>query len=115
MSCLKQTTTMRRSYIERCSEKNVVERLSRGGKEIVVHYGTIASGNRFMRDAAERDRVSSKLGGVLCFEMETVGLMNSFPCLVVTGICHYVDSHKNKRWQAYAAGAAAAMRRRYYL
>jgi hypothetical protein len=34
--------------------------------------------------------------------------MNSFPCLVVRGICDYADSHKNKKWQAYAAGTAAA-------
>jgi hypothetical protein len=32
------------------------------------------------------------------FEME-VGLMNSFPCLVVRGTCDNADSHKNKRWQ----------------
>jgi hypothetical protein len=36
---------------------------------------------------------------VLCFEMEAAGLMNSFPCLVVRGVCNYADSHKNKRWQ----------------
>jgi hypothetical protein len=34
--------------------------------------------------------------------------MNSFPCLVIRGICDYADSHKNKKWQAYAAGMAAA-------
>jgi hypothetical protein len=34
--------------------------------------------------------------------------MNSFPCLVIRGICDYADSHKSKGWQAYAAGAAAA-------
>jgi hypothetical protein len=28
--------------------------------------------------------------------------------LVIRGICDYADSHKNKRWQAYAAGTAAA-------
>jgi nucleoside phosphorylase len=77
-------------------------------EEVVVHYGTIASGNQVMKSAAERDKVSAELGGVLCFEMEAAGLMNSFPCLVVRGICDYADSHKNKRWQAYAAGAAAA-------
>jgi nucleoside phosphorylase len=77
-------------------------------EEVVVHYGTIASGNQVMRSAVERDRVSAELGGVLCFEMEAAGLMNSFPCLVIRGICDYADSHKNKRWQAYAAGAAAA-------
>jgi nucleoside phosphorylase len=77
-------------------------------EEVVVHYGTIASGNQVMRSAAERDKVSAELGGVLCFEMEAAGLMNSFPCLVIRGICDYADSHKNKRWQPYAAATAAA-------
>ncbi|KAH7075839.1 nucleoside phosphorylase domain-containing protein [Paraphoma chrysanthemicola] len=77
-------------------------------EEVTVYYGTIASGNRVMRNAAERDRLSAELGGVLCFEMEAAGLMNSFPCLVIRGICDYADSHKNKRWQPYAAATAAA-------
>jgi nucleoside phosphorylase len=77
-------------------------------QETVVHYGTIASGNQVMRDAAQRDTVSAELGGVLCFEMEAAGLMNNFPCLVIRGICDYADSHKNKQWQPYAAGTAAA-------
>jgi nucleoside phosphorylase len=77
-------------------------------EEVATHYGTIASGNQVMRSAAERDKLSAELGGVLCFEMEAAGLMNSFPCLVVRGICDYADSHKNKRWQPYAAGTAAA-------
>jgi ankyrin repeat protein/nucleoside phosphorylase len=77
-------------------------------REVTVHYGTIASGNRVIRNAAERDKVSLELGGVLCFEMEAAGLMNNFPCLVVRGICDYADSHKNKQWQPYAAGTAAA-------
>ena len=93
---------------EECSKERTVKRLPRSSKEIVIHYGTIASGNRVMRDAAERDRVSLEFGGVLCFEMEAAGLMNNFPCLVIRGICDYADSHKNKKWQAYAAGTAAA-------
>ena len=44
----------------------------------------------------------------MCFEMEAAGLMNDFPCLVVRGICDYTDSHKNKKWQPYAAATAAA-------
>jgi nucleoside phosphorylase len=91
----------------KCSNDYSVVREARR-QEVVVHYGTIASGNQVMRNAAERDRVSAELGGVLCFEMEAAGLMNSFPCLVVRGVCDYADSHKNKRWQAYAAGTAAA-------
>lgn len=34
--------------------------------------------------------------------------MNDFPCTVIRGICDYADSHKNKRWQPYAAATAAA-------
>ncbi|KAF2403403.1 purine and uridine phosphorylase [Trichodelitschia bisporula] len=92
---------------QKCRKECVVRRQPRG-EHVVVHYGTIASGNQVMRDAKERDKVSTKLGGVLCFEMEAAGLMNSFPCLVVRGICDYADSHKNKSWQPYAAGTAAA-------
>ncbi|RAO71649.1 uncharacterized protein BHQ10_007661 [Talaromyces amestolkiae] len=67
-----------------------------------------SSGNQVMRDGRTRDKVSSEFRGVLCFEMEAAGLMNSFPCLVIRGICDYADSHKNKKWQPYAAGTAAA-------
>jgi nucleoside phosphorylase len=56
---------------------------------------------------ATRDRLKEELD-VLCFEMEAAGLMDSFPCLVIRGICDYADSHKNKRWQLYAAATAAA-------
>jgi nucleoside phosphorylase len=90
------------------AERQEVRQPRESEEELVVHYGTIASGNQVMRSAAERDKVSAELGGVLCFEMEAAGLMNSFPCLVIRGICDYADSHKNKRWQPYAAGAAAA-------
>jgi hypothetical protein len=40
--------------------------------------------------------------------MEAAGLMDTFPCLVIRGICDYADSHKNKTWQGYAAAVAAA-------
>jgi nucleoside phosphorylase len=93
---------------ERCNKDRSVLRVARNSQEIVVHYGTIASGNQVMKDGVTRDRLSSELGGVLCFEMEAAGLMNSFPCLVIRGICDYADSHKNKRWQPYAAATAAA-------
>ena len=92
---------------DQCSNERVVRRPSRS-QEVMVHYGTIASGNQVIRDATERDRFSSELGGILCFEMEAAGPINNFPCLVIRGICDYADSHKNNRWQAYAAGTSAA-------
>jgi nucleoside phosphorylase len=90
-----------------CDKAYLVNRKMRL-QEVVVHYGTIASGNQVIRSATERDRLSDQLGGVLCFEMEAAGLVNSFPCLVVRGICDYADSHKNDDWQTYAAATAAA-------
>ncbi|UPL00291.1 hypothetical protein LCI18_011225 [Fusarium solani-melongenae] len=93
---------------ERCDRDRQVKRNSRGNQEIAVHYGTIASGDQVMRDGQSRDWVSQELGGVLCFEMEAAGLMNSFPCLVLRGICDYADSHKSKTWQPYASATAAA-------
>jgi nucleoside phosphorylase len=91
-----------------CAAARRMRRNERANNAPMIHYGTIASGNQVMRDGVERDKISSEFGGVLCFEMEAAGLMNDFPCLVIRGICDYADSHKNKTWQPYAAGTAAA-------
>ncbi|KAF2685268.1 hypothetical protein K458DRAFT_477318 [Lentithecium fluviatile CBS 122367] len=60
---------------DKCSTDRQVARLPRDSEEVVVHYGTIASGNQVVRDGRT---------------------------------CDYADSHKNKTWQPYAAGTAAA-------
>ncbi|SMR59383.1 unnamed protein product [Zymoseptoria tritici ST99CH_1E4] len=77
-----------------------------------IRYGIIASGNRLIKNAQERDEVLEWLSNEnikpICFEMEAASLMNSFPCLVIRGICDYADEHKNDVWQRYAAGTAAA-------
>ena len=70
---------------ERCSKEREVKRDPRKS-QVVIHYGTIASGNQVIKDGISRDRISTELGGVLCFEMEAAGLMNNFPCLVVRGM-----------------------------
>ena len=44
----------------------------------------------------------------LCIEMEAAGLVDQFPCLVIRGICDYFNSHKNGKWQGFAALPAAA-------
>jgi nucleoside phosphorylase len=92
----------------RCDSTRQIQREERAKDTPEVYYGTIASGNQVMRDGTIRDQISTEFGGVLCFEMEAAGLMNDFPCLVIRGICDYADSHKNKKWQPYAAGTAAA-------
>ncbi|OJJ40823.1 hypothetical protein ASPWEDRAFT_235243 [Aspergillus wentii DTO 134E9] len=88
-----------------CDAEHIMKRLPR--ESYVVHYGLIASGNAVIRSAQRRDELRDAWD-VLCFEMEAAGLMNSFPCIVIRGICDYSDGHKNKRWQPYAAVVAAA-------
>lgn len=86
-----------------------VERAPRQPHETIqIHYGLIASGNQVIKSGRLRDQISSRYGGVLCFEMEAAGLMNELPCVVIRGICDYADAHKNKQWQEYAAAVAAA-------
>jgi nucleoside phosphorylase len=92
-----------------CSNCDVNRIVTRSPRDVVtIHYGLIASGNQVMKHGVKRDEISRELGGVLCFEMEAAGLMNEFPCIIIRGICDYADSHKNKRWQEYAAATAAA-------
>ncbi|KAH0431468.1 hypothetical protein CcaCcLH18_07084 [Colletotrichum camelliae] len=92
-----------------CDAEREREREERPTTDPEVHYGTIASGNLVIKDGMFRDQVLERLEtDVLCYEMEAAGLMNNFPCLVIRGICDYADTHKNDRWQNYAALAAAA-------
>ena len=94
-----------------CDRTKVVRRKPR---DMLVHYGLIASGNQVIKDAAFRDKINERLGGgVLCFEMEAAGLVNDFPCIVIRGICDYADSHKNKDWQEHAAAVAAAFAKEF--
>ena len=110
-----------------CTIGNLVQREPRIQHDPVVHYGLIGSANLVMKDAITRERLR-KDRGILCFALEAVGLMTDLPCIVIRGICgehpslilhpihiqvltnktDYCDSHKNKRWQSYAAATAAA-------
>jgi nucleoside phosphorylase len=96
-----------------CKADGLEERSSRNlSREVVVHYGVIASANSVMKNARDRDHYAKDPAlNVLCFEMEAGGLMNNFPCLVIRGICDYSDSHKNDEWHKYAALTAAAYAR----
>ena len=83
-----------------------------------IHYGIIASGNALVKNANERDEILKRLpdnvrNECLCIEMEAAGLMDTFPCIVIRGICDYADSHKNDMWQKYAAATAAAFAKEF--
>ncbi|PIG81608.1 Pfs [Aspergillus arachidicola] len=94
-----------------CRKDMLVRRPQREDSNVRVHFGTIGSGNQLLKDGMTRDKISTNLGGVLCFEMEAAGVVNLLPCLVVRGISDYADSHKNKDFQHFAAATAAACAR----
>jgi nucleoside phosphorylase len=89
------------------SKSHIVQRKARRNDQPKLHYGNIASGNEVIKDGMTRDRIARE-EGVIGFEMEAAGLMDSFPCIVIRGVCDYADAHKNKRWQEYASATAAA-------
>ena len=95
------------STCERCDPWQAVKRDAREEADPEIHYGNIASGNQVIKHGVTRERLRKELD-VLCLEMEAAGLMLDFPCLVIRGICDYADSHKNDKWQKYAAATAAA-------
>ncbi|KAI0817992.1 hypothetical protein GGR55DRAFT_685440 [Xylaria sp. FL0064] len=89
-----------------CDKTQIVRRRPRNMR---VHFGLIASGNRVVKNATFRDKLLHDLqSNVLCIEMEAAGLMDNFPCIVIRGICDYADTHKHKVWQEHAAAVAAA-------
>jgi nucleoside phosphorylase len=92
---------------QQCDRRKAIERTPRKNTKPRIHYGTIGSANAVIKDSETRDRLRRDLG-ILCVEMEAAGLMDEFSCLVIRGICDYADSHKNKKWQPYAAATAAA-------
>ncbi|KAF2135121.1 uncharacterized protein K452DRAFT_261056, partial [Aplosporella prunicola CBS 121167] len=97
-----------------CDRGRLVNRCHRDDNTPEIFYGTIGSGNAVIKDGTTREKLRRDLG-ILCVEMEAAGLMDTFQCLVIRGICDYADSHKNKRWQPYAAATAAAYMKEFLL
>ncbi|KAK6501310.1 hypothetical protein TWF481_009151 [Arthrobotrys musiformis] len=92
---------------ERCDAQLVERRLQRDSNKPQVHYKSIASWHEEMRDAEGRDKLRD-IWGVSCFETESAGLNDDFPCIVVRGICDYSDDHKNEVWKPYSSVVAAS-------
>lgn len=79
---------------------------SEDARKTLVHFGLIASGDLVMKSGYHRDRITSQ-EKVTAFEMEGAGVWDAFPTVVIKSVCDYADSHKNKKWQKYAAASAA--------
>ena len=90
-----------------CDEEHIIQRKPRTTNVPVIHYGLIGSANQVMRHGVTREKLQQERG-IICFETEAAGLMDNFPSLVIRGICDYSDTHRNKKWQPYAAANSAA-------
>lgn len=71
-----------------------------------LHIGTIGA-TTVMKSGEHRDTIARE-NGVIGFEMEGAGVWEDLPCVIIKGVCDYADSHKNKKWQDYAAATAAS-------
>jgi nucleoside phosphorylase len=92
----------------RCSGELIPRhRLSQGTPQPALHFGLMASGDTVMKSGKDRDDIALR-EGIIGFEMESAGMWDTFPCIVIKGACDYADSHKTKKWQRYAAATAAA-------
>jgi hypothetical protein len=60
-----------------------------------------------MKSGQHRDEIA-KTEGVIGFEMESAGIWEVMPTIVVKAVADYADSHKSKDWQPYSAAVAAA-------
>lgn len=97
-----------------CDQSKQVKRDPRPNSNPVIHYGNIGSANTVMMNATGREHLKENYE-VLCVEMEAGRIMDVMPCLVVRGVADYTDSHKNERWQNYAAAAAAGFMKEFLL
>lgn len=73
----------------------------------MVHFGRFGSANTVMKSGLDRDSIA-EADEIVAFEMESWGVWDIFPTIVIKSACDYADSHKNKEWQTYAAATAAA-------
>lgn len=94
-----------------CSEQGLETMFisTRDSHRPAVHFGLIASGDTVVRSGKFRDGIAKQTNAI-AFEMEGAGMCTEFPnFVVIKSICDYADSHKNKKFQGYAAATAAAV------
>jgi nucleoside phosphorylase len=74
----------------------------------LIFLGRFGSGDTVLKSSHDRDGLAEQFG-IEAFEMESAGLWEDLPCIVVKGVCDYADSHKNKGWQDFAAATSASV------
>ena len=96
----------------KCKDSELVKRDRLNGNTAFVpqpqlHFGRYGSANTVLKSGEHRERLV-KNEKIVAFEMEGAGVWDNLPTVLVKSACDYADSHKNKKWQKYAAATAAA-------
>ncbi|KAM0496228.1 hypothetical protein ACHAP8_007487 [Fusarium lateritium] len=73
----------------------------------MIHFGKFGSGDSMIKSGEYRDRLAASTDAI-GFEMESAGVWEIFPTVVIRGVSNYADCHKNDTWQVFAAASAAA-------
>jgi nucleoside phosphorylase len=76
-------------------------------KGLEIYFGRITSTREAVNDADLRDKLTAR-SDILCLDTVAAGVMRHFPCLAISSIYNYSDSHRNDEWAGYASMAAAA-------
>lgn len=73
-----------------------------------VFVGSVGVADLVQKSAQSRDAIAAD-EKVIAFEMESVGIWDSFPDVVVIKAgCDYADSHKNDKFHRYASATSVA-------
>lgn len=77
---------------------------------VAAHEGRVASGDRFVRDAAEKERIADAFGARCC-EMEGAAIaqachLNGVPCAIVRAISDKADGSDAVDYPVFEAAAA---------
>ncbi|KXT00135.1 hypothetical protein AC578_3288 [Pseudocercospora eumusae] len=77
------------------------------GRDLQILFGRVATSDAVLRSAERRDQMIEQ-DKVIGFEMESAGMWDQLPTVLVKSVCDFANAQKSKEWQPYAALTAAA-------
>ncbi|EME84660.1 uncharacterized protein MYCFIDRAFT_135631 [Pseudocercospora fijiensis CIRAD86] len=78
-----------------------------GRSELQIFLGRVATSDAVLKSAERRDRMIEQ-DKVIGFEMESAGMWDQLPTVLVKSVCDFANVQKSKEWQPFAALTAAA-------
>ncbi|KXT11684.1 hypothetical protein AC579_6485 [Pseudocercospora musae] len=76
-------------------------------RDLQILFGRVATSDAVLKSAERRDRMIEQ-DKVIGFEMESAGMWDQLPTVLVKSVCDFANAQKSKEWQPFAALTAAA-------